>query len=314
MIKFLLADNDPEASKAICDFLTNDFNAEVVLVSSGEEALYEIVSNKKPFDVILLNIMLPSMNGIETCLSIREQPYYENVPIIFLSTAIEKDLLMNFFYAGGSDFILKPVNHTELQVRTQLALKNKAEHLQALQTIKKQTELMNHLTRSYDELSNRMPFDLSTDLFNRAHMDQLIKQEWLRHKRSQFPLALLLIRIDGLDPELRRNVAATLSSTCRRAADHLGVWNEAQFVALITDSKDSGYHKLAELVSAKMQQQYPSLKCYIGISACIPPINIGDSRDLIDGAKLALEEAYKKKMTSIVYKDVIYSKTTKKAS
>lgn len=312
-MRFLLIDDDEDSCHLLTTLLTNDLKAEVTVASSGEEALYQLVSNKLPIDVILLDILMPDMNGIETCMRIREQPSYEFTPIIFVSSSIEKDHFMNAFYVGGSDFIRKPIDKTELFTRIKLAIKNKGERQLFLQTIRKQDETISKLNKSMEQLSGKFAFDPVTNLFSRTYMDNLIQQEWLRHKRSQMTMALLLIRIDGLTPDSLKNVAAHLESTCRRAADQLGVWSENTFVALIADCKENNVQRISEMIRSCLTQ-FPSLQCYIGGSTCVPPINAGQSKDIIEASQSALLEAKKGNSGAMEFKEVIFSASNTKAS
>jgi PleD family two-component response regulator len=80
-----------------------------------------------PVDLILLDIMMPDIDGIETCARIRNDPRYADVPIIMLTMLADVDSLANAFVAGATDYIAKPVNRVELLARVRSALKLKAE-------------------------------------------------------------------------------------------------------------------------------------------------------------------------------------------
>ncbi len=312
-MRFLLIDDDDDSCQLIKTLLTNDFKAEVTVASSGEEALYQLVSNKLPVDVILLDILMPEMNGIETCIRIREQANYEFTPIIFISSSNEKDHFMYAFYAGGTDFIRKPINKTELHTRIKLAIKNKGERQLLLQTLQKQGDLINKLNMTLEQLSGKITFDPATNLFSRSYMETLIQQEWLRQKRSQLTLAFILIRLEGVNQDTFKNIALTLESTCRRAADHLGIWNDNTFAALIADCKDNNFQKISEIFRSAISH-FQGIQCFIGVSSCIPPINAGQAKDLIEGTQAALIEAKKQGPGSIEFKEVMFSASNRKAS
>jgi sigma-B regulation protein RsbU (phosphoserine phosphatase) len=80
-----------------------------------------------PVDLVLLDIMMPDMDGIETCAHIRSDPRYADVPIIMLTMLADMDSLANAFVAGATDYITKPVKRVELLARVRSALKLKAE-------------------------------------------------------------------------------------------------------------------------------------------------------------------------------------------
>jgi two-component system sensor histidine kinase/response regulator len=88
----------------------------------------------RPPDLILLDVLMPVMDGYEVCRQLKENPEWRDIPVIFLSTADDKDLIVRALNAGGVDYITKPFNQAELvsRVRTQLALKEARDQLRQL--------------------------------------------------------------------------------------------------------------------------------------------------------------------------------------
>ena len=78
-------------------------------------------------DLILLDVMMPEIDGIEACARIRSQRQYSTVPIIMVTSLADADSLANAFVAGATDYITKPINRVELLARVRSALKLKAE-------------------------------------------------------------------------------------------------------------------------------------------------------------------------------------------
>jgi phosphoserine phosphatase RsbU/P len=78
-------------------------------------------------DLVLLDIMMPGIDGIEACARIRSEPRYSSTPIIMVTSLADADSLANAFVAGATDYITKPINRTELLARVRSALKLKAE-------------------------------------------------------------------------------------------------------------------------------------------------------------------------------------------
>ena len=76
---------------------------------------------------MLLDIVMPDIDGIEACARIRSDPRYADVPIIMVTSLGDMDSLANAFVAGATDYITKPVNRVELLARVRSALKLKAE-------------------------------------------------------------------------------------------------------------------------------------------------------------------------------------------
>lgn len=78
-------------------------------------------------DIVLLDIVMPEMDGIEACARIRSDARYADIPIIMVTSLDDMDSLANAFVAGASDYVTKPVNRIELLARVRAALKLKTE-------------------------------------------------------------------------------------------------------------------------------------------------------------------------------------------
>ena len=78
-------------------------------------------------DVVLLDIVMPEMDGVEACARIRNDARYADMPIIMVTSLDDMDSLANAFVAGATDYITKPVNRVELVARVRAALRLKQE-------------------------------------------------------------------------------------------------------------------------------------------------------------------------------------------
>ena len=98
-------------------------NCATIMASSGSQALAELV-DKIP-DLILLDIMMPGMDGFELCEKLKATPKTKNIPVIFLTAKTQPDDIAKGFQIGAADYVTKPFRAVELQarVRTQLELK-----------------------------------------------------------------------------------------------------------------------------------------------------------------------------------------------
>ena len=103
---------------------------EIEFAVSGEATL-EWLKNRQ-FDLILLDINMPKMNGFEVCKEIRSNKETHEIPIIFLSAESERESILKGFEVGAQDFVIKPFDSRELlaRVKTQLDLKSKTEKLE----------------------------------------------------------------------------------------------------------------------------------------------------------------------------------------
>ncbi|MBK7230405.1 MAG: response regulator transcription factor [Ignavibacteriales bacterium] len=119
MKKILLVDDE----KDIVEFLKYNLeleNFEVIVGSNGEEALLKL--NENP-DLIILDIMMPKLDGFETCKQIREQKKFENTPVIFLTAKSGESNEIKGLELGASDYIQKPISPKKLIARVKLNLR-----------------------------------------------------------------------------------------------------------------------------------------------------------------------------------------------
>ncbi|MBF0277453.1 MAG: hybrid sensor histidine kinase/response regulator [SAR324 cluster bacterium] len=137
----LVIDDKSENIDVVVGLLGNTY--EVMASTSGKTAL-KIVS-KNPPDLILLDIMMPEMDGYEVCRTLKESPSTREIPVIFLTAKSELEALVTGFRLGAVDFISKPFNSEEMlaRVHTHLELKRSRENI--IDFSHKQNELIHIL-------------------------------------------------------------------------------------------------------------------------------------------------------------------------
>lgn len=128
----ILVVDDHKPNVEIVIGILNKENYNFIPAYSGHEALEKIKTI--PIDLILLDIMMPKMNGFEVCKSIREDVNYKDIPIIFISALDEPEDIVQGFTLGGNDYVSKPFRKEELIAR----VKNYIELKKAKDMIKKQ--------------------------------------------------------------------------------------------------------------------------------------------------------------------------------
>ena len=128
----ILVVDDHKPNVEIVIGILNNENYNIIPAFSGHEALEKIKTI--PVDLILLDIMMPKMNGFEVCKSIREDVNYKDIPIIFISALDEPEDIVQGFTLGGNDYVSKPFRKEELIAR----VKNYIELKKAKDMIKKQ--------------------------------------------------------------------------------------------------------------------------------------------------------------------------------
>jgi len=123
MNRVLIVDDTPIQLKVVISIIERQ-DIEVTTATSGQEALDLIESN--PPDLILLDIVMPEMDGYEVCTRIKNSPAHADIPILFLTGRDESEDIIRAFDAGGADYVTKPVNPSELvaRIKTHLQLGN----------------------------------------------------------------------------------------------------------------------------------------------------------------------------------------------
>ncbi len=129
----LIVDDTPENIDILVELL-EDFEKQIAI--NGEDAL-ETAWEGDPPDLILLDIMMPEMDGYEVCERLRADERTKDVPVIFLTAKTEKDDIIKGFEVGGQDYITKPFDARELmeRVKTQLELKTQREILKNMNVV-----------------------------------------------------------------------------------------------------------------------------------------------------------------------------------
>jgi len=126
--RILVVDDQP-ANIQVVGSVLGKLGHEIIPASDGPTALKRLALRRP--DLILLDLLMPEMDGCEVCRRVRENPDWKDIPVIFLSAADDKDFIVRALEAGGVDYITKPFNQAELvsRVRTQLVLKSARDPL-----------------------------------------------------------------------------------------------------------------------------------------------------------------------------------------
>ena len=165
--RLLVIDDQPTNLKMVGDILSR-LNFDLILSSDSEEAITLLGQHK--VDLILLDVIMPGRDGFEICQMIQANPTWVDIPIIFLSAASEKSLIVRALEVGGVDYVTKPFNPAELlsRVRTHLALKSARDRLR-------------QLAEDKDELLGILAHDLKNHLGGMQMSVQLLQNRALKH-------------------------------------------------------------------------------------------------------------------------------------
>ncbi|KPL21961.1 MAG: regulator [Phycisphaerae bacterium SM1_79] len=121
--KVLIVDDDAEIVELIVDVLERDGRFETQTASSGYEA--GVATQRFRPELILLDYMLPDVNGNVVCQTIKNNPEFENIKIIIVSGVVKQDEIAQLLKSGAEDFMRKPFDVTELTGKITAALQMK---------------------------------------------------------------------------------------------------------------------------------------------------------------------------------------------
>jgi diguanylate cyclase (GGDEF)-like protein len=200
----LVVDDDPMIRVLVSETL-QQLGFVVTEAEQGERAL-EILRQSQP-DIVLLDVLMPGMDGFEVCSSIRSIPQCRHMPVLMMTGLEDVDSIDHAFEIGATDFITKPLNYSILKYRVRYLWRT----MQALEDIR-QSKRAIHRLAFYDALTNLPNRRLFADRLNRA-------LERARHGNSK--LALLFIDIDNfkrVNDSFGHNVGDRL---LRTVANHL---------------------------------------------------------------------------------------------
>jgi len=189
--KILIVDDTIPNIKMVAGLLQPQ-SYDLSYATNGEEALNLVAGNL--YDLILLDILMPGIDGYEVCLKIREDVRYSNIPIIFLTANTDEKSIAKAFECGGQDYITKPFSGVELlaRVRTFLKLKNFEDSLQfkidaAMQELK---TLNNEIVETQKEV-----------IFTMGAIGETRSKETGQHVKRVAEYSKLLALLSGLDEE-----------------------------------------------------------------------------------------------------------------
>jgi diguanylate cyclase (GGDEF)-like protein len=294
----LIVDDDrvqcAHVAKMIKEWDTEPFTAQ-----SLSDAL-RLHKEGKP-DLVLLDVMMPHVDGYKMAQMFkRESPF---VPIILLTALDDIDSKRRALSAGADEFLTKPVNALELQIRMSSMLRIK--------------RLADELESANKRLAALATTDQLTQLANRRHFDARMADEFQRWKRYKHPLTCIMIDIDHFkkvndtfghpvgDKVLIEVGAAIRSAT--RTTDFAARYGGEEFVVLTPETGNPAADIVADRLLAAIfnrtteksaEQGIPAVTASIGVASTDLPIVSGD--DLIRRADEALYQAKRQGRNRVV--------------
>nr|WP_320190284.1 diguanylate cyclase [uncultured Desulfobacter sp.] len=294
-MKILIAD-DTSSDRFVLKSYLKQLGHEVVDAADGQQAVEVFIEHHRSFDLLILDVIMPNVDGYGAARQIRDILGDEWLPIIFLSGLTDDEDLVAGIHAGGDDYLFKPVNKVILSAK-----------MNAMQRI---SNLRQKLSDSNKRLARIVNVDGLTGASNRYHLDEYLEREFLRARRNQVPISIAMVDVDLFKSfndsyghlagdECLKAIVETISKVCRRATDLVARYGGEEFCCVFSENDLSSAAYLAEkmrqaVADAKLGEQITKtdrvITISIGVASMIPQLN--DSvLDLVHRADQALYKA-----------------------
>ena len=206
----LIVDDSPTNLELLCDLL-DDVGYEVLVAQNGESAI-EKVRYTKP-DLILLDVLMPGIDGFETCRRLQTLPEGEDIPIIFMTALSDTANKVKGLNIGAVDYITKPFQQEEVLARIQLHLRMRSLHQSLQEEIQEHTateQALQQLTASLEQRIDERTADLRSALqeLQQAHLDLLEREQKLHYQAFHDALTQLPNRawfMERLEQNIQRS-------------------------------------------------------------------------------------------------------------
>jgi phosphoserine phosphatase RsbU/P len=266
--KVLIVDDVPANLKILRDALRPE-GYNILVAASGEDAL-RTASRSVP-DLILLDVMMPGMNGFEVCRRIKDDDDIKHIPVIFLTALEDKSGLVEGFTAGGVDYVTKPFEKEEVLARIDTHLKV-SRLSRAL--VQKNTELTETLNRLQEETDRREAADAA---LVETELRQMRKELDIAHR---IQMAMLPQLDSGMQARTEFDIAARMETARAVGGDLYDFFliDENRLGIVIGDVADKGIPAALFMAMCRTQLRSTALTG-LAPHACLEQVNQLLSRD-----------------------------------
>lgn len=242
--KLLVVDCEPFNIQVIYQVFSADY--QVFMATTGEQAL--LMCRENPPDLILMDVLMSGMNGLEVCARLKADEKTSFIPVIFMGAQTGAHHITHALEPGAVDFISKPVNASVLRARVKTHL-----------TTKFQTDFFRTMAC----------MDPLTGLFNFRDFEQRLNSEWARSIRAKTPLSMLLLEVDNLEAFSQSNgwlaadgalkdTAQILKNHLRRPADMVARYGKPVFACLAPETSHADTLMIANKIRQEFNEDRPT--------------------------------------------------------
>jgi diguanylate cyclase (GGDEF)-like protein len=276
----LIVDDTPENLTVLRQMLT-EHGYRVRPALSGDIALKAVQADIP--SLILLDIMMPEMDGFEVCRKLKSEDRTRDIPVLFISALNEMEDKVKGFQVGGVDYITKPFNTGEVlaRVETHLTLRNmqikiQEQNKRLLDEIEERKRAEKALEEANRELERLASVDGLTKIANRRQYDRYLQREWKRMAREQAPIAFILCDIDYFKryndeyghiagDKCLQQVAQGIRRAVKRPTDLVARYGGEEFAVILTNTGIDGAVKVADVIRQEVRNlKMPHVQSDVG--------------------------------------------------
>lgn len=271
----------------------NGVDADIVEANSGEEALQ--LAQNESIDLILLDIMLPGINGYEVCNRLKSQDQTADIQIVLITCMNDLESRIRGVELGCDDFLIKPVDGRELSARVKVLLKKR--------------ECLKKLRSGYHSTVTSNVNDNLTGLYNRAYFRHFLELEMNRSRSRGHSLGVMLIHLDWFDEinqtfglkvgeQLLVEVANVIKGGIREV-DLAARYGGEQFAVIMPYAGNEGITEAARRVHGLISQAPYSLQgsfkqgVTVSIGVALFPMHANTVQQLVEKADEMVRKAQK---------------------
>jgi len=300
-MRILVVDDSRLSRNLIGKFLFKAGFNNVVTAQSAAEAfgilgLDSLEGDAQEIDLILMDIIMKDMDGIEATRRIKQNERLCDIPIVMVTGSEKKETFEEAFNAGAGDYISKPMDNMELRMRVSSALK-----------LKRETDLRKKRERELELLSS---LDGLIGIANRRVLDSTLEKEWKLAQRNSRPISLMMIDIDyfkqyndhyghqGGDYCLKK-VGRAINGVPGRPGDLVARYGGDEFAVVLPDTGVSSARVLAESIQTTVAElELPHEKSMIG---AFVTVSLGVATSRLNEIKSDSLEALFKRADTALY-------------
>ncbi|MDZ8262295.1 PleD family two-component system response regulator [Nostoc sp. ChiQUE01b] len=289
----LIVDDEPFIRLILRHFLERE-GYQIAEAQNGIEAIN--VFNQLHPDIILLDAIMPDMDGFECCTQLELLDCNKRTPVLMITGLEDQESVDRAFAVGAIDFVTKPIHWPVLRQRVKRLIQ--------------QSQLQQKLEAVNLELQRLVTIDGLTQVANRRRFEEYFSQEWQRQKREQRPLSLILCDVDffklyndtyghRVGDHCLQKIAQAIKDMIKRPGDLVARYGGEEFAVILPNTDTKGVTHVADEIchavrALAIPHQNSQVSSYVTISVGFTteiPQPDSDLEEMIATADRALYQA-----------------------